>query len=62
MDHMKKRLLSQSIAYLQGALTLTANLLEALFEHNVITSDELSTIQVRSESKDLNVKTVIIYI
>ena len=47
MDHQKKKQLTQSVSFLQAHLALTAELLSSLKSEEVLTSEEVSTIQVR---------------
>ena len=46
MDYQKKKLLTQSVAYMQAHLTITTEFITSLRNGNVLTDEELSTIQV----------------
>ena len=47
MDYQKRKLLTQSVAFLQVNLQVTAELLGALKESEVLSAEEVSTVQVR---------------
>jgi len=45
MDYQKKKLLTQSVGYLQAHLQLTSEFLTAL-KDDILTAEEVSTVQV----------------
>lgn len=46
MDYQKKKLLTQSVAFLQAHLTLTSDLLHDMKDQDILTGEETTTIQV----------------
>ena len=46
MDYQKKKILTQSVAYIQAHLNISAELLTSLGRQDVLTEEEISTIQV----------------
>ena len=46
MDYPKKKLLTQSVAFLQANLQINSELLQAFKTDGVLTTEEISTIQV----------------
>lgn len=46
MDYQKKKMLTQSVALIQSHLTLTSDTLEVFKAADVLTSEEVSTIEV----------------
>ena len=46
MDYQKKKILTQSVAYIQAHLNISPELLTSLRQQGVLTEEEISTIQV----------------
>ena len=46
MDYQRKKLMTQSVAFLQAHLRLCESFLEALAKEDVLTREEVSTVQV----------------
>ncbi len=46
MDYQKKKLLTQSVGFIQAQMVLTPELLGAFKSASVLTGEEISTIQV----------------
>ena len=50
MDYQKKKLLTQSVSFIQGNLTVNADLLNAMKAASIFTQEEISTIHVSTPS------------
>ena len=51
MDYTKKKLLTQSVSFIQGNLNLSTDLLNSMKAAGIFTQEETSTIQVSKRSK-----------
>ena len=49
MDYTKKKLLTQSVSFIQGNLNLSTDLLTSMKAAGIFTQEETSTIQVSTE-------------
>ena len=62
MDYQKKKLLSQSIGFFQANMTLTSDILRSLKGQDVLTEEEVSTVQVRVKNFKTDKKMNLCYI
>ena len=58
MDFEKRKLLTQSVGYLQANLTVTSKLLTTLKDKAVLTDSEISTVKVGSATPGSNTRLI----